>query len=91
MPAPKPVGRYLHSAVLVGADNTASRERGVASPRILMFGGYDGGRYLDDLWELAHEKPINFLRAAAATDKAMMPRPGTPLTATWKKKTGLRF
>merc|ERR1711865_212343 len=48
MPGP----RYLSSAALAGAVKTPTRSRGVLSPRVLLFGGYDGVRYLDDLWEL---------------------------------------
>lgn len=48
MPGP----RYLSATALAGAHGTPSRQRGVRRPRVLVFGGYDGVRYLDDLWEL---------------------------------------
>ena len=48
--SPRP--RSLQSAVLLGVQGTPSSERGIETPRIIMFGGYDGSNYLDDIWEL---------------------------------------
>ena len=47
-----PGPRYMAASALTGAASTPSRARGVRAPRVLLFGGYDGVRYLDDLWEL---------------------------------------
>jgi len=47
-----PSARYLHSMVLVGNDGSFSRSRGVREAKVLLFGGYDGSKFLDDLWEL---------------------------------------
>ncbi len=38
--------------VLEGHDGSYSRSRGVREAKILLFGGYDGSKFLDDLWEL---------------------------------------
>ena len=47
-----PSKRYLHSMVLVGQDGSFSRSRGVREAKVLLFGGDDGSKFLDDLWEL---------------------------------------
>ena len=49
----RPYGRYFSSAVLVGHDGSLTRERGVLRPALLLFGGDDGGRFMDDLWRLS--------------------------------------
>ena len=47
-----PVARTMASLAIIGLKNTPSRKRGIQRPQILMFGGYDGVSYLDDLWQL---------------------------------------
>ena len=47
-----PVARQMTSLVLIGLKGTPSRQRGISHPKILMFGGYDGIAYMDDLWQL---------------------------------------
>jgi hypothetical protein len=47
-----PVARQMTSLVLIGLKGTPSRQRGISHPKMLMFGGYDGIAYMDDLWQL---------------------------------------
>ena len=42
----RPYGRYHSAAVLVGHEGSLTRERGVNAPRLLLFGGDDGGACL---------------------------------------------
>merc|ERR1711871_1593374 len=47
-----PVARTMASLSIIGLKNSPSRKRGIQRPQLLMFGGYDGVSYLDDLWQL---------------------------------------
>ena len=49
---PMPKARYLSSTVLFGLNGTPSKERGVQSPTMMIWGGFDGSTYRDDLWSL---------------------------------------
>jgi hypothetical protein len=76
---PHPSGRTLSAVSVIGLPFTPSRERGVYTPRLVMFGGYDGISYLDDLWELRLDQLNANLTAAEGQWRAL---------CSWRVKEG---
>eukprot|EP00948_MAST-09A_sp_MAST-9A-sp1_P003206 g3206.t1 len=51
-----PSERYLGAMAYTGFDNSVSEKRGKKTPALLLWGGYNGVDYKDDMWELQCSK-----------------------------------
>ena len=52
-----PPRRMLHAMALFGVLGSDSRARGVLSPKLVIYGGYNGNTMLDDVWEISLLNP----------------------------------